>query len=130
VRTNEIMSDEHAFSAREHGPVPTRSRENGVSNVDMPVVCTLTPDAIAARRAGLLPGLMARADSREDKAEGVRLRFPPDALSAILEAVDSERQCCRFLRFDITVERDGGPIWLELTGPPGTRQFLSALLEM
>ena len=32
------------------------------------------------------------------------------------------------LRFQITVEPDGGPIWLELTGPSGTREFLDALL--
>ena len=67
--------------------------------------------------------------SMEETATGMRLRLPADALSAILQAVDAERQCCRFLRFDITVEPDGGPIRLELVGPPGTREFLSALFE-
>jgi len=57
-------------------------------------------------------------------------RASADALSAVLETIDAERQCCRFLRFDITVEPDGGPIWLELAGPPGTREFLAALLEV
>jgi hypothetical protein len=33
------------------------------------------------------------------------------------------------LRFDLTIEPDGGPIWLELAGPPRTREFLSAPLE-
>jgi len=33
------------------------------------------------------------------------------------------------LRFDFTIEPDGGLMWLELAGPPGTREFLSALLE-
>lgn len=42
---------------------------------------------------------------------------------------DAERQCWRFLRFEITTEPDGGPIWLNLSGPDGTREFLSALLE-
>jgi len=50
-------------------------------------------------------------------------------LSTIMQAVDAERQCCRFLRFVIAVEPDGGPISVELTGPPGTREFLTALLE-
>ena len=48
----------------------------------------------------------------------------------IARAVDAERQGCRFLRFRITVEPDGGPIVLELTGPPGTREFISALLDL
>jgi len=106
-----------------------RPAEEDDSIADLPVVCTLTPATIATRKAGLLPGLAARAESREETAAGMRLRFPADALSAILETVDAERQCCRFLRFDITVEPDGGPIWLELAGPAGTREFLSALLE-
>jgi hypothetical protein len=97
--------------------------------VDLPVVCALTPAALVTRKAALLPGLVGRAQSREETPTGMRVRLPADSLSAICEVVDAERQCCRFLRFDITVEADGGPIWLEVAGPPGTREFLSALLE-
>ena len=43
--------------------------------------------------------------------------------------VDLERRCCAFLRFELTVEPGGGPVWLELTGPPGTREFLQAELD-
>jgi hypothetical protein len=93
------------------------------------VVCTLTPETIATRKANLLPGLVRRAESREDTADGLRVKLPSDALSAVLTSVDAERQCCRFLRFEITVEPDGGPIWLALSGPPGTREFLAALLD-
>jgi len=31
------------------------------------------------------------------------------------------------LSFTITVSPDGGPITLDLTGPPGTREFLAAM---
>ena len=47
----------------------------------------------------------------------------------LVATVEAERQCCRFLRFDISVEPDGGPLWLSLSGPLGTRDFLSAPLE-
>jgi hypothetical protein len=97
--------------------------------MDLPVICTLTPDAIATRKAALLPGLVRRAESTEDTPDGVRFRFSADAFSVLASAVDAERQCCRFLRFDLSIERDGGPIWLSLSGPPGTRDFLAALLE-
>ena len=96
---------------------------------DLPVVCTLTPETIATRKTALLPNLVARAEAREDLANGMRLRLPADALAAILTTVDAERRCCRFLRFEITAEPDLGPIWLSLSGPRGTREFLSALLE-
>jgi hypothetical protein len=97
----------------------------------LPVACSLSPDALAARRAGLLRDLVARAESREALPSGLRLRFPAerDTLTTIAAAVDAERQCCRFLRFEIAVEPDGGPIALELSGPPGTSDFLAALFE-
>ncbi|ODS53435.1 MAG: hypothetical protein ABS36_12360 [Acidobacteria bacterium SCN 69-37] len=99
---------------------------------DLPIVCTLTPDALRARRAGLLLQLLHQAEHHEDLPEGLRLRFAPtaDTLSTIVSAVEAERHCCRFLRFGIAVEPDGGPIFLELSGPPGTREFIAALLEM
>lgn len=94
-----------------------------------PVVCTLTPETLATRKAGLLPGLVHRAVTVEQIAGGLRLSFPPDAIMAIAAAIEAERRCCRFLRFDLTVEPDGGPVLLTLTGPPGTREFLTALIE-
>jgi hypothetical protein len=98
---------------------------------DLPIACTLTPDALRERRDGLLANLWGRAEAHERLDDGLRLWFAPtfDTLTAITVAVDAERQCCQFLRFSIIVEPGGGPIILELTGPPGTREFVSALLE-
>ena len=95
------------------------------------VVCTLTPGEIVTRRATLLPGLAARAQTLTPTVDGYRLRFEPsdDLVLAIGQAIDAERQCCRFLRFDLTVPPDGGPIELTLSGPTGTRAFLAAILD-
>ena len=75
--------------------------------------------------------LLRRAELHDELPQGHRLRFyqTDDILATIAQTIDAERQCCRFLRFSITVEPDGGPISLELTGPPGTREFVSALLD-
>jgi hypothetical protein len=98
---------------------------------NLPVACTLTPDALRVRREGLLADLLGRAQSREDTPGGLQLTFAPlhDTIAGIARAVDAERLCCRFLRFTITVEPDGGPVILELSGPPGTGEFLSSLLD-
>ena len=73
---------------------------------ELPVACTLTPDALRARREGLLMDLVRRAEHREELPEGLRLQFAPsgETLLLIAQAVDAERHCCRFLRFGITVE--------------------------
>ena len=99
---------------------------------DLPIVCTLTQAGFRARRDDLLGHLLQRADDRQDLAEGYRVRFSStdDMLPAIARTVDVERQCCRFLRFQVIVEPDGGPIWLDLTGPAGTREFLAAMFDL
>ena len=97
----------------------------------MPVACSLTPDALRARREGLLKELLRLTTVRERLPEGLRVRFAAstETLAKIAQAVEAERLCCRFLHFTITVEPDAGPMTLELTGPPGTQEFVEALLD-
>jgi len=102
----------------------------GEENVSLPIACTLTAAELAARRDGLLPGLLSRADVSEPVPGGFRWRFdrPDDLLKEVAAVIDIERRCCRFLRFLLVVEPGEGPIWLEVSGPEGTQQFLSMLL--
>ena len=99
---------------------------------ELPIACSLTPDALRSRREGLLMDRVRRAEHRPELSGGVRLQFVPseETSALIAKAVEAERHCCRFLRFGIIVEPDGGPVILELTGPPGTREFIGALLEV
>ena len=87
---------------------------------DLPVVCTLSPEALATRRQGLLAELLAGADAHDElAAAGHRLAFAAsdETLTLIARTVAAERNCCRFLRFQITIEPGDGPVTLELTGP-------------
>ncbi len=72
---------------------------------------------------------MQRVASHEPLPDGYRLRFvvSEDVLSLITRTNDAERRCCRFLRFQLTVEPAEGPVLLDLTGPPYTREFVAAL---
>jgi hypothetical protein len=95
---------------------------------ELPVACTLTGPELAARRVGVLAAI--RRDQQEVRwlPDGVALRFAaePERLATLAAFIELERQCCAFLRFRLTVEPGGGPVRLELTGPPGTRDFLAA----
>jgi hypothetical protein len=99
---------------------------------NLPIVCTLGPAALKARREGLLGSLVRRADERLDLPDGYRVRFTAadDTLRTIAKVIKVERQCCRSLTFQITVEPDGGPIWLQFIGPPGMREFLAGMLDL
>jgi hypothetical protein len=67
----------------------------------------------------------------KESAAGFAYRFPPDAslLADLFTMIQLEHQCCPFLKFTLTVEAGDGPTWLEMTGPPGTKEFLNTILE-
>lgn len=102
------------------------------STPDLPIACTLDADALRTRREGLLAALLATAAERTPLSDGYAFRFDPcdGILDLIARVVDAERRCCRFLRFEIAVEPDTGPIRVTLTGPAGTREFLAATLGL
>ncbi|MGH7413371.1 MAG: hypothetical protein ACREKJ_04160 [Candidatus Rokuibacteriota bacterium] len=93
----------------------------------LPVACTLNEPDLAKRRAGLFADLARRRQEARWLPEGIALRYSSEqgALALLGGFIQLESQCCPFLRFHLTVEPGGGPIWLELTGPPGTREFLA-----
>ncbi len=88
----------------------------------LPIVCTLQPAAFAQRRTDLLDRVRAHVREQRVLDDGVALRFDGDPAHRedLLEVVRLERQCCAFLTIRLTVSPAGGPLWLELTGPPGT----------
>jgi hypothetical protein len=61
---------------------------------ELPIACELTPAEIAARREGLLPGLLALAQERVTMGNGLRWRFAPSAefLTAAAKTIDAERR--------------------------------------
>jgi hypothetical protein len=98
---------------------------------DLPIMCTLSPSASAVRKEGLLARIAAQCKQTIQLEAGYRFKFDPNEKTLLLIArmIDAERQCCRFLRFDLSVPPGGGQMSLEVTGPSGTREFLDALFE-
>lgn len=94
-----------------------------------PLACV--PGAIpAAERAAhfALAAHLFREAARERRAlsNGYAYRFEADALEQVARFAANERKCCPFLAFTIELAPDGGPLWLRLSGPEGTREFLDA----
>jgi len=92
---------------------------------DWPLVCTLPTGELNARAAQFLPGAVAATTARQTIEN--RFRFTSqassDVLSSIVRMIDAERQCCQFLRFQLTVEASGGHVVLDVTGPAGSQDF-------
>ena len=102
-----------------------------MNSMSLPVACSLTGPELQERRSSVLRKFRGAVAEVKETEEGYAYRLPPDG-AWLLEAatlVGFERQCCPFLRFQITVEPGGGPIWLELSGPPGTKEFLGTVFN-
>ena len=104
----------------------------GDSRLDSSPPLACVPGAISAAERpahfALLTHLFGVAHERIEIANGYAFRFDADAFDDVARFVTNERRCCPFLNFSIELSRDGGALWLRLTGPSGTREFLDAEL--
>jgi hypothetical protein len=96
--------------------------------MSLPIACSLTDSELQERRRGVLQNARNAVVEVRELENGYAYRFPSDEnrLTELAALVSLERQCCPFLSFAITVESGDGPIWLEMTGPEKTKEFLSA----
>jgi hypothetical protein len=103
-------------------PAPT-AREHEIL-----VACALPPDELKAREEDLMVNLFSAVQERRELADGYAFRFSPtpDRASEVLRFVIQERECCPFFHFEIHFEPGGGPLWLYLRGPEGTKEFLES----
>ncbi len=61
-----------------------------------------------------------------DKGYGLRFSPEDEELLLITDWVYIERICHPFLRFVLRLESNRGPIWVEVSGPEGTKSFLKS----
>ena len=98
-----------------------------------PIACDLDKltEAERTREQNLLIEICNAALEIKHLPLGYAVRFSGDSATVLklAEFVTLERVCCRFLDFDLRCEADGGPVWLNMTGREGVKQFLRVLLK-
>lgn len=92
----------------------------------LPIACTLSDPERRRREREIRTLLRSGAREIVELRDGVRITFPGDAawLPRIAELMAIERECCRFLRFELVAEAGAGPLRLGISGPEGTAAFL------
>ncbi|MEP6922503.1 MAG: hypothetical protein ABI967_15380 [bacterium] len=55
-----------------------------------------------------------------------QLSNEPNILLTAAQFIARERRCCPFFEFSLQVERNGGAVWLSLTGREGVKPFIMA----
>jgi hypothetical protein len=86
----------------------------------VPIVCTLSADALPERLARLRR-VVEGARVVRDTAEGVLLEFVPAAQYApeLLDLALAERTCCSFLRFILELEPQPDVLRVRIESPAG-----------
>jgi hypothetical protein len=98
---------------------------------ELPVACNLVGGERDRRREAV-GGLLNTTRLAGELEDGYQFAFPADAGWAmrLTEFVVAERPCCPFFRFELVFEPGGGEILLRVSGPEGTKQFISEAFDL
>ncbi len=97
---------------------------------ESPFACdrlALTPAERKRHFDELGPALLKVKNGVHELSNGYEFRFPSDrkTFAMLSEWIDQERLCCPFFDLSLRFEPEGGPLWLRVTGRPGTKDFIS-----
>jgi hypothetical protein len=98
---------------------------------ETPFACNrlaLSPEQRKRHFDELGPALRSLTTGARELPDGIEFKFPADLKTYQLleEWTAGERVCCPFFDIDLRSEREGGPVWLRLTGRDGVKQFIQA----
>jgi len=68
--------------------------------------------------------LLAAVQERRELPNGFAFRLPPGELANTAAWAALEEKCCPFFTFDLELTKDGGPLWLHVTGDEGVKEFI------
>ncbi len=94
------------------------------------LACKLTSPELRKRKDEVIASLKSKILEKQEIKEGYRYKFngSDEIIDELAEFVKTERQCCDFFDFDLSIS--GDEAWLSITGPEGTKQFIKDELEL
>jgi hypothetical protein len=98
---------------------------------ESPFACVMSALSSAERKQHFEeygPKLRARLTKIQELPDGYEFGFAPDpeTYRMLSTWMFQERLCCPFFDLDLRIDREGGPLWLRLTGREGVKEFITA----
>jgi hypothetical protein len=90
------------------------------------ITCKLTTSELQERKRTIIASLKSMVLERTEVENGLRFKFKGDdeTHELLTSFVKTERLCCDFFTFSITVGGVESDLWLELSGPEGAKEFI------
>jgi hypothetical protein len=95
-----------------------------------PITCKLTTPELQKRKATVIAELKALVVERKELENGFSYKFEgtDETLDKLNAFIKTERMCCDFFTFQITVEDQTA--LLNITGPNGAKEFLKEEVDL
>jgi len=108
------------------------SDECNEKNNSTELSCKLTSPELQKRRETVIAGLKSRVLEKKQLTNGYAFRFPGNdtMIDELSEFIKTERACCDFFTFNLSVRGDKSETWLELTGSDGVKEFITTELGL
>ena len=94
--------------------------------------CKLTTPELRKRKETVIASLKQQMIGRNELPNGFAFKFPgtDEVLDELIMFIKTERACCDFFTFNLSVRGDKSEAWLELTGASGAKDFITAELGL
>lgn len=88
------------------------------------IACKLTDPELQKRKENVIASLKEKVLEKMELENGYKYKFAgtDELLDEITAFIKSERACCDFFDFSYTVSEK--TLWLTITGPIGTKEFI------
>ncbi len=96
------------------------------------VVCKLTTPEFQTRRATVLANLKKQVVEKKELNNGYAFKFAgsDDMVDELANFIKTERSCCAFFTFNLSVSGDKSEAWLELIGPDGSKEMINSEMNL
>lgn len=94
--------------------------------------CKLTTPELQHRKATILESLRKKMKEKKELPNGYAYKFSgsDEMVDELTDFIKTERECCDFFTFNLSISGDKSEAWLELKGAEGTKAFIKAELEL
>ena len=96
------------------------------------LVCKLNTPEFNIRKATVLADLKKEVLESKEVESGFSYKFAGSdkMIDQLCEFIKTERQCCEFFNFTLSISKETNFIWLEINGPQGAKDFITTELGL
>lgn len=101
-------------------------------NTASEITCRLTTPELRKRKETVIAEIRKQILERKELPNGYAFKFPGNdqTLDKLTEFIKTERECCDFFTFNLSISGDKKEAWLQLTGAAKAKESIISELEL